>query len=170
MSTPTAQHRQTIALTRRAALAATVLLASPFASAKDTHLPRPRSLAESAQQAQSRGEPLVLLVSLPGCPYCELVRRNYLKPMREQDKLPALQIDINDRKSPLTGFNGQATTAHALSRQWNVKVTPTVLFLDANGREVAERIEGVAVVDFFGSYLEERLKTARQAIAANSAR
>ncbi|MFM2111907.1 MAG: hypothetical protein RLZZ271_567 [Pseudomonadota bacterium] len=137
-----------------------------IAQAKDTHLPRPKSLALVAQQAQSRGEPLVLLVSLPGCPYCELVRRNYLKPMREQEGLAAWQIDIRD-KAPLTGFDGQATTPLAVARQWQIKVTPTVLFLDAQGREVAPRLEGVAVVDFYGSYLEERLNQSRQTLAAS---
>lgn len=110
----------------------------------------------------------MLLVSLPGCPYCELVRRNYLLPMREQEGLAAVQIDITDRKTALTGFDGKPTNANALAKLWGVKVTPTVFFFDAQGREAAQRIEGVAVVDFFGSYLEDRLKTARQTIAAKS--
>jgi thioredoxin-related protein len=162
-------HNKTLshALSRRRVLALPcLLLGAEVAQAKDTHLPRPKSLAQSAQQAHARGEPLVLLVSLPGCPYCELVRRSYLLPMREHEGLIAMQIDINDRKSPILGFDGQATNGYALSRLWGVKIAPTLYFFDAQGKEVAPKIEGVAVADFFGSYLEDRLKTARQNIAA----
>lgn len=132
--------------------------------ARDSHLPRPDSLHTHAQQANARGEPLVLLVSLPGCPYCELVRRNYLIPLRESEKLPALQIDTTDRQNRIADFEGKASTGHDLARAWGVKVTPTVLFFDARGKEVAPRLEGVAVPDFYGSYLEERLKQAREAL------
>lgn len=135
-----------------------------FAQARDTHLPRPRSLPASARAAVALGQPLVLLVSLPGCPYCEVVRRNYLLPMRTSDGLHAMQIDVNDRRNTIIDFNGQPSNAYELTRRWKARVTPTVLFLDAQGREIAPRIEGVAVVDFFGAYLEERLTQARQAL------
>jgi thioredoxin-related protein len=149
--------------TRRALI--TTLLSCTWASqawAKDSHLPRPASLAQSAQAAAMKGEPLVVLVSLPGCPYCELVRRNYLIPMRLNDGLHAVQVDVTDRRNKVLDFAGQTSTGYALSRAWRTQVTPTVLFFDAQGTEIAPRIEGVAVVDFFGSYLEERLNSARE--------
>jgi hypothetical protein len=51
-----------------------------------------------------RGEPLVLLVSLPGCPYCELVRRNYLLPARKEAGLQAWQLNVADASTPLVGL------------------------------------------------------------------
>ena len=50
--------------------------------AQDSALPIPDSLPDVAAAAERQGEPLVLLISLRGCPYCELVRRNYLLPAR----------------------------------------------------------------------------------------
>jgi hypothetical protein len=44
-------------------------------------------------------------------------------------------------------------------------LTPTVLFLGR--QELAERLVGVAVPDFDGAYLDERLATARQALTAH---
>ena len=158
-------------MSRRHALriASSIAMAAWAAQAhtRETHLPRPKSLAKAALLAQAAGGPLVLLVSLPGCPYCELVRRNYLQPMREQDGLAAWQIEIKD-KNAIEGFDGLPTTPMALARQWAVKITPTVFFLDAQGREIAPRLEGVAVADFYGMYLEERLKQSREALAARS--
>lgn len=136
------------------------------ALAKDTALPVPASLPQVAMAAAAKGEALVLLVSLPGCPYCELVRRNYLLPARKESGLQAWQLNITDRRAPLTGFDGKATTAAAQISAWKATFTPTVLFLGSKGQELAERLVGVAVPDFYGAYLEERLAATRKALVA----
>ncbi|SFC08709.1 hypothetical protein SAMN05216344_108174 [Polaromonas sp. OV174] len=134
--------------------------------AKDTALPVPASLPAAALAASRQGEPLVLLVTLPGCPYCELVRRNYLLPARHSTGLPAWQLDISSRSTPLTGFDGKASTAAAQIKALKANFTPTVLFLGPQGQELAERLVGVAVPDFYGAYLDERLAQARKALLA----
>ncbi len=125
-------------------------------------LPQPASLRAAAQAAQRRGEPLVVMTSLPGCPYCELVRRSYLGPLRRDQGLPAVQIDITDRQTPVQGFDGTTTTGQELAQAWKARFTPTVLFFDADGRELAERLVGVSSPDYYGAYLEQRLAIARQ--------
>lgn len=140
-----------------------------LAQAKDSSLPAPPSLPQAAQAAAAKGEPLVLLVSLPGCPYCELVRRNYLLPMRQQQGLHAWQLSISDRSTPLTDFNGQTTSPAAQIGAWKATFTPTVLFLGPQGQELAERLVGVAVPDFYGAYLEDRLAIARKALTTPQA-
>ncbi len=142
-------------------------LSGRSARAAESALPVPASLPEAARLAAERQEPLVLLISLPGCPYCELVRRNYLIPARTQG-LPAWQLNVNDQQTPLTGFDGQLTTARAQTQQWKTRFTPTLLFFNAKGQEIAERLVG-ASPDFFGAYLEQRLSTARQALAGKAA-
>ena len=135
--------------------------------AQDTALPIPDSLPEAAAAAQRQGEPLVLLISLRGCPYCELVRRNYLLPARANG-LPVWQINMQDKQRPLIGFDGQVSHAAAVIAQARIRLAPTVLFLNARGQEVAARLTGIASVDFYGAYLDERLTTARQAVSAAS--
>lgn len=125
-------------------------------------LTQPASLRAAAQAAQRRGEPLVVMTTLAGCPYCELVRSRYLGPMQRDEGLAAVQLDVLDRQSPLQDFNGETRTPAEVVRGWNARFTPTVLFFDANGRELAERLVGVASPDFYGSYLDQRLATARQ--------
>jgi hypothetical protein len=41
-----------------------------------------------------------------------------------------------------------------------------LLFFNNEGVELAERIVGVAVPDFFGAYLEQRLETAKRILQA----
>ena len=136
------------------------------AQARDTALPVPASLPEAARLAAGQGEPLVLLVSLPGCPYCELVRRNYLLPGRKDGGLQAWQLNITDTSTPLIGFDGKATSAAAQTRAWKATFTPTVLFLGPQGQMLAEPLVGAAIPDFYGAYLDERLAQARRALVA----
>lgn len=135
------------------------------ALAKDSALPVPASLPAAAEAATRLGEPLVLLVTLPGCPFCELVRRSYLLPARQDAGLQAWQLDVTNRSAALLGFDGKPTTAALQTSAWKASFTPTVLFLGARGQELAERLVGIAVPDFYGAYLEDRLTTARKVLA-----
>jgi len=135
--------------------------------AQESALPIPDSLPDVASAAGRRGEPLVLLISLRGCPYCELVRRNYLLPARAEG-LQVWQINMQDKQRPLIGFDGQVTHAAAFIASAKIRLAPTLLFLNARGQEVVERLIGIASVDFYGAYLDQRLATARLAVSAAS--
>ena len=141
--------------------------ASSPALASDTTLPIPDSLLDVAQAAARIGQPLVLLISLPGCPYCELVRRNYLLPARANG-LPVWQINMADKLRPLVGFDGKTSHAAEQIAHWKIRLAPTLLFLNPKGMALAERLVGIASVDFYGAYLDERLATARQAVRAEA--
>ena len=133
--------------------------------AQESTLPIPDSLPDVAASAARQGQPLVLLISLVGCPYCELVRRNYLLPARANG-LPVWQINMQDKQRPLVGFDGQSSHAALQVTRLKVRLAPTVLFLNAQGQELAKRLVGIASVDFYGAYLDERIATARQAASA----
>lgn len=125
-------------------------------------LPAPTSLRGAAQAAAARGDPLVVMTTLTGCPYCAIVRNHYLLPMRREGKIQAVQLDVMDRTGNLQGFDGQLTTPAEQARAWKARFTPTVLFFSLDGRELAERLVGIAVPDFYGEYLEARLAESRQ--------
>ena len=107
-----------------------------------------------------------MLVSLPGCPYCELVRRSYLLPGRRESGLQAWQVDSTNATTPLISFDGKTSTAAAQVKLWKATFTPTVLFLGPQGQELALRLVGAGIPDFYGAYLDERLDTARKAVLA----
>ena len=122
-------------------------------------------MPRQAAMAARAGQPLVVMTSLPGCPYCDLVRDHHLGPMSAAGDLVAVQLNITDGVARIDDFDGVARTAKAISKSWDARFAPTVLFFDAQGSEVAERIVGVAVPDFFGAYLEQRLDTAKASLA-----
>jgi thioredoxin-related protein len=146
------------------ALATGCALPAAWVHAKDTALPVPTSLPQAALVAIATGQPLVLLISLPGCVYCELVRRSYLMPLLPEHGVQALQLDVTNKSTPLIGFDGKPTTAASQAKAWKATFTPTVLFLGSQGQELAERLVGIAVPDFFGAFLEQRLAAARKVL------
>ena len=123
------------------------------------------SLPGSLAAALALKQPLVVMVSLARCPACEIVRNNYLAPMQKSDRLQVIQVDMRDDR-PLIGFDGFQATHDLVTRNWGIKVAPTVLFFGHGGKEVAERIQGASMLDYYSSYLDSRLADARKAVSA----
>lgn len=152
-------------LTRRqyllAGAAAGFLGAGPALAAT---LPAPTSLPDALAAALKNGSPLVVMVSLAGCPFCVIARDNYLAPLQGQSGLSIVQLDMRNREL-VKDFSGASQTQDQIIRNWGIKVAPTVLFLGRGGVEVAERMVGGYIPDFYGAYLDDRLRTARAAVA-----
>ena len=124
-------------------------------------LPTPASLADELAAALRAGRPLIVMASLHGCPFCRTVRDSYLAPLRAEQSQPVVQVDM-DSKQLMRDFTGAQTTHERMLRDWRVSVAPTVLFFGRQGREVAKRLAGASIPDFYGAYLEERLREARK--------
>lgn len=148
-------------------LAAAALLAAAAGTAGaagPARLQPATDLAAHGTEAARRGEPLVVLVSMPGCGYCDTVRRNYLGPQAAAGEIAVRELDMT-ADTPLRAADGSLTTARAWARAHQVKVAPTVLFLDRQGRAAASPLRGMQP-DFYGAYLEQALAQARAAVAA----
>ena len=126
-------------------------------------LPLSDSLKNELAQALAMKQPLVVMVSLEGCPFCKEARQNYLAPLHEQQGLHVTQVDMRSAR-PVLDFTGQRLTHDTLIRAWKIRVAPTLLFFGRGGVEVAERMVGAYIPDFYGAYLDERLLQARAAV------
>ena len=122
-------------------------------------LPASRSLPQELAIALDKHHPLIVMVSLTGCPYCHAARRSYLLPMWREG-VPLVQVDMRSAVNTVD-FNGQRVTHDQLVQQWRISIAPTLLFFGPQGREAAERMEGAYLPDFYGSYLEARIQKAR---------
>ncbi|MET4579108.1 thioredoxin family protein [Ottowia thiooxydans] len=138
------------------------LSGAAVAQSAEKQLPLSSSLPEELAKALKSRQPLVVMISLYGCPWCKMVRENYLAPMHVREGLAVVQIDMQSPRPTQTPA-GASTTHGAMVREWGVKLAPTLLFLGPGGREVAERLPGGSS-DFYGAYLDERLSQARRAI------
>jgi hypothetical protein len=154
-------------ISRRQAIQGLTLYLSGFslfeAVAAQVTLPSTESLASSLDQALRIKQPLVVMVSLHGCAFCKVVRENYLQPLRASG-LQVVQVDMRDNRS-LIDFNGANLTHDGWVRKQGIKLAPTVLFFGPQGREVATRLNGAFLPDFYAAYLDEQLALARRVVS-----
>ncbi len=143
-------------------LAICLLQATPV-MAKETSLPAAVNLRQEAIAAAKQGMPLILIVSLPDCPYCEQVRRQHLVPLSKQGVI-VRQVYINS-ETIVSGFDGKPVSERQFAAAYAVKAAPTVLFLDKEGNALAPPIVGALLEDFYGAYLDEAIETSRHKLA-----
>ncbi len=115
-----------------------------------------KDFRELQQQASREKLPVLLLFTSEGCDYCEAIRVNYLNPMigsgEYQNTILFRQLHM-DEFSLLRDRQGKLVGGDQLALQFSVDVAPTILFLNAEGKEIAERIVGLSGVDYFDKTL-----------------
>ncbi|HHJ13437.1 MAG TPA: hypothetical protein ENJ79_03545 [Gammaproteobacteria bacterium] len=130
-------------------------------------LPQALDLAAEAAQARRDCVPLLLEFATTSCEWCQLLEREVLDPTRRN---PDYRSRAHMRKLLLDGdrmlrdFDGSLTAPQHLAARYRVELTPTVLFLDTEGQELAERLVGVGLLDFYGAYLDRSLEQAAKAL------
>lgn len=129
----------------------------------DVRVPVADNLQEDGRQAIARQLPILLAFSADDCSYCELLEEDFLQPMllsgEYRDRVIIRKL-ILDNGSYVEDFSGRQTEATRLSDQYRVFVTPTILFVDGHGRELAERMVGINTPELFGGYLDACIETA----------
>ena len=148
----------------RGVMAVVMLLTGPSAAAADTALPTARDLAADAKSAARSGVPLIVLVSLAGCPHCEVVRRSHLLPLLRdamaEPKPSIRQVEISGREM-LLDFMGREITHAEFAKRYNINIAPVVLFFDASGALLAEPLVGSMIPDFYGAYFDAAFDEAK---------
>ena len=158
------------ALRTLAAVTICAVFASTAEAAASAALAAPVDLRSDGALAATRGNPLVVLFSLPQCPYCVVVRRNYLAPLtrmpREADRLVVRELELTGT-APLAGFHGEKTNGSKLAARYGLHVAPAVVMLDPDGRLLAPPLLGGDVAGMYGAYLDQALDEARAKLASS---
>lgn len=135
----------------------------------EVEVPVATDLRQLAAQASDRRLPILLTFSAINCSYCELLEEDFLEPMllggEYTDKIIIRKLILDDG-STVDDLSGKRVFATQLSDRYRVFVTPTMLFLDADGRELAERMVGINTPELFGGYLDNCIETALLSIRA----
>jgi hypothetical protein len=139
----------------------TSIQASPAALKE---IPASKSLPTEISVALKIGSPLLVFVELDHCPFCKIARQNYLLPLMKEQSIPVVQVNFGS-SSAVIDAHGNVKTQDQLVRAWRIKIAPTILFLGKNGVEIAPRLTGGSTSDFYGTYLDERIRMAQTAIA-----
>jgi len=161
---PSSHYKMTTG--RRLAIALISLLALIGAKSLYTtgiEIPPVNNLGETGLISRQQGIPIIVFVSRDACPYCRTLRNNILGPMLAADKFDhrAILVELSlDRVEPFTGFENRQMTAKAFGQFYRAEISPTLLFLDSEGREIGKRIIGISNLEFYGHYLQKSIDEA----------
>ncbi|MCG6887468.1 MAG: thioredoxin family protein [Proteobacteria bacterium] len=129
------------------------------------HVQESSDLLADGQVAKARQVPILIMFSMHQCPYCTVVREEFLKPMLRNkdyaDKVIIREVHT-DNYSSLRDFNGQLISPADLGQRYNASLAPTVVFVDGQGRELAKRLVGITTVDYYGGFLDDAIATSLQ--------
>lgn len=143
---------------RRVLCALLAACALPLQASESAALP----LAADLRDAQA-GPVVLVLFSLPGCHYCEAVRREHLVPMRRDGRfagrIEILEVDMAS-DAALRDFSGALLTHQRFAARHGVKIAPTVMALARSGALLGEPIVGAKIADFYGYYLDALVERA----------
>lgn len=121
------------------------------------HLPIFTDLQAVADEARQRGLPILIMFSMNGCGYCIVVEEEFLKPMlRSGDYTDRVIMGMVkfDGVSSVRDFDGRDIPVGDLAVRYGAPVTPTVIFVSPDGKELAPKIIGMTTVDFYGGDLD----------------
>jgi thioredoxin-related protein len=122
-------------------------------------------LRQEAEISRTRKLVLVLEVSSENCIYCRKLEALFLLPMQRNayydDRILVRSISLDEYNSVID-FDGRSIAGSEFAAGYGVSLTPTLLFLDADGNEISERLVGIWSEDFFGGFIDERIDEARQ--------
>lgn len=131
-------------------------------------IPKLDNLQEVAKSAGLLGVPILVEFSTPWCRYCEALERQILEPLMQDEKyrdtILLVKLEV-DTFSTITGFDGKPYRSDQISRMYDVDLYPTLVFFDANGREISQRIVGITVLEFVAGELNNAIERAVQSTA-----
>jgi thioredoxin-related protein len=128
-----------------------------------TEVPQAENLYRDAALASRRNLPIMLVFTGLVCSYCEELEALFIRPMLLSgdytDKIIIRKLVV-DNGSRVTDFSNQRVKTSDLAHEYGVYITPTILFVDADGRQLAERMVGINTVELYGGYLDQCIDTA----------
>ena len=123
-----------------------------------------------AKKMQKEKLVLVLEFHAKHCVYCKQLEAEILEPMLisgDYNDLVLIKQLAVDSEATIKGFDGKVTTGVKLSKQMNIIVSPTLVFLNAKGEEISERIVGINTPEMFGAYVDAAIDEGRKTLEKN---
>jgi thioredoxin-related protein len=145
-------------------LSLVAFLAAAAANGSSVSMKSVTDLRQEAAIARAQNLILVLEFASDDCPYCRKLEALFLLPMQRNasydDKILIRSISLSDIDTVID-FEGMSMTTNEFAARYEVDLTPTLLFLDADGMEMSERLVGIWSEDFYGGFIDNRIDEAR---------
>ncbi len=123
-------------------------------------VPYARDLIKDGRAARDKNGLVLVVFSGAFCSYCETVLNEFLIPMSRnadyQSKLVMRKVEISSTLE-LRDFRGHKVEHRKFAGDSGVRMVPTVMVFDAEGRILAKPLVGLSTVDYYGFYLDQAI-------------
>ena len=133
------------------------------------HIELAHDLALDGNLSRQRQVPILLMISGIDCTFCARLKEEYLEPMlrnAEYEKKIIMREVVIDDGSEITNYDGMRISSHDLSLRYKASLTPTLLFINHQGKELAERVVGYTTPSMYGYYLDRSIDQALDSLLA----
>ncbi|MCP5279106.1 MAG: thioredoxin fold domain-containing protein [Thiobacillus sp.] len=147
-------------------------LATPFQPAwAEEGVPYARNLQKDGRLADRKNGVVLVMFSGEYCGYCEQVLNEFLIPMSRnpdyQNKLVMRRVD-NTGFTTVKDFDGTVDDHRKFSSEQGIRMVPTVVLFDKNGRQLGKPLVGLTTVDYYGYYLDQAIDAALAKVRGGS--
>ncbi|MFO7953565.1 thioredoxin fold domain-containing protein [Thioalkalivibrio sp.] len=108
------------------------------------------------------GQPTLIMFASSSCPYCDRAEQRHLGPMAQDPAFAGVHIRkvMLDRED-VRDFDGDTMPGSALGRNYGVRVVPTIMAFDADGRPAGRPLVGIPNEELYRSQIRVRIEAAR---------
>ena len=123
-------------------------------------LPQIQDIRDTLQLAKARQLPILIMFGSEECPFCYLLREDFLVPMIISgdyvNKVIMREIYVSSGRK-IIDFTGQTVTTREFANRYKVRLFPSTVFLDSRGNILVKNIIGITTPSLFGGTLDDTI-------------
>lgn len=122
------------------------------------------NLQQLGAKSDQSGLPILLMFGATWCEYCQVLIEQVFEPIARggnyDNKVVLMRHVGVDEQTLIPDFNGKLIKKSEWAYQLDADLTPTVLFLNGRGQEVAPRIVGITNTYLYAGLIHQKLNIA----------
>lgn len=123
-------------------------------------VPEARDLQKDAELAKNKNGVVLVMFASEHCSYCETVLNEFLIPMSRnaeyQAKVVMRRVELSSYQE-MKNFQGGKTPHRRFAGDSGVRMVPTVMVFDSNGKLLAKPVVGLGTIDYYGYHLDQAI-------------
>ena len=144
---------------------------SRIISAKTIKIKLIDNLQTESQLAKEKNLPILILFSLSHCPYCQLIKEDFLIPMiisgDYTDKVIIREMNIEENPD-IIDLSGAKKSAYFFAQEMGVSLFPTMIFINNQACKLTESIKGINTPSLFGGRIDDAIEQANNNLKINT--
>jgi len=126
-------------------------------------IPLLSDLSVDAKHQQKTNRVIMLYVSAPHCAFCKKLEKEIFDPLlysgEYDDRIILRKVDWHS-SSMIKNFDGIKQLPQDFLKAYEIKITPTLLFLDSTGRQILKPLLGYRGGEFYWFYFDAAINKA----------